>query len=121
GVDVGVVDDTEVRVLDQTAPVSVAVGAGMRDEAVTERRGEPVHERDVAENVATAQVNAVRLEWVEPVGCVEDAGASRSQDARDLADRLPVVLDVLDDLVQDDDVHAAVTHGERLPSGGEEA
>src|SRR5438094_815146 len=77
-------------------------------EAVAQRVGEPVDERDVAEDEALAEVDPVRLERIEAVRGVDHGVAAGGDDAQRLAESFAVVAHVLDHFVEHDDVEGGV-------------
>ena len=113
-VDDAVVDEAHRLTHEEPLDAAHGVGAHVRREAVAQRVGQPVDEGDVAEDVATTEVGAVRLEGVQAVGCEGHDGAARPGHAHHLGGRGAVVIDVLDDLVAEDEVEVVIGVGQVL-------
>src|SRR5262249_46386155 len=106
--DVAVVDDPTRLAAEEAGEGGGCVGADGGAEGVGDDGRQPVHEGNQPKNVAFAQVDAVRLEQVEPIRGVDDDAAARPEDAQAFRDRPGVVADVLDDLVEHDHVEGRV-------------
>ncbi len=85
-VDDAVVDEAHRLAGEEAAEAAPRVGAHVRCEAVAQRVGQPVDERDVAEDVALAEVGAVRLEGIQAVGREDHDGAAGLRHAHHLGD-----------------------------------
>jgi homogentisate 1,2-dioxygenase len=81
-----VIHDEQVGTRDQVLPVAMPVRTGVRHEMITQDRGQPVHQWDVAEDVPAAEIDAVCLERVEAVRRVQHAATAGPEHPRDLAD-----------------------------------
>ena len=114
GIDAAVVHQAHRLAHEQSLDAAHGVGAHVGNEAVTQRVGQPVDEGDIAEHVAAPDVGAVGLEGVETVGREGHDGAARPGDPHHLGSRGPVVIDVLDDLVGEDQVEVVVGVGQGL-------
>src|SRR5262249_16425294 len=93
---------------EQATDPPLGVDAHVGGEAVTNEGGRVVDQGQEPEEVAAAQVEAVRLEEVETIGRVDDDAAARPQTAVRFDDRLAIVVDVLDHLVQQDHVEELI-------------
>src|SRR5581483_3315247 len=115
--DVGFGNDRDVEPVEelQDAPGGVDPGVGAEDVADAGR--EVIDERQQAEEIALADEEPVSFERVEPVGRVDDDVPTGRQAAIGLLDRHPVVVDVLDNLIQEDHGEGAVGEGELLRGG----
>jgi len=80
----------------------------VRREDVTHDVGHPVsHNWQVARSVVfAAEEKAVRFERVESIRRIHDDVATGCQHPKRLLNAAPIVVDVLDDLVEQDDVEA---------------
>ncbi len=87
------------------------IGANVWTEAVAKRIGQIVYERYKAKDEPVAKISSVGLEGIKPVGGEDDKVAAGPQHPEGLLQRLTIVSDVLDDLVQEDDVDGVVTEG----------
>ena len=116
-VDDAVVDEAHRLAREEPADAPLRVGAHVRRETVAQRIGQPVDQRDVAEDVAPPDVGAVRLEGVQAVGREGHDDAPGPRHAHHLGHGAPVVVDVLDDLVGEDEVEVVVRVGQGLADG----
>ncbi len=76
-----------------------------------------VDQRDIAEPIAPVPEDAVRLEGIAAIGDEDHGPAARTQHPRELGHGLPVVGDVLEHLVGQDQVEAVVGERQTLAGG----
>ena len=101
----------------QPFQIAPRVGAHVRRQAVAPAKRQVVDQRDVAEAVAAAPVDAVGLERVAAIGDEDHRPAARRQQAGNLPHGLAVVGDVLEHLVREDQIEGAGGEGQALAGG----
>ena len=104
----------------QTSDVALKVGANVRTEVVAKWIGQIVDEGNKPKDEPLAKIGSVGFEGIEPIGSKDDYITSGSQHPECLMQRLPIISQVLDDLVQEDYVDGVVVEGELLGGAGEE-
>jgi hypothetical protein len=93
----------------------------VRDQTPTQRVRQVVDQGDVAEDVFLAQVDPVRFERVEAVRGEDQDLATLARDPQRFLERLAVVFNVLDNLVEQDRVKDAVRERQRLADRADKA
>ena len=104
----------------QTSDVALKVGANVGTEVVAKWIGQIVDEGNKPKDEPLAKIGSVGFEGIEPIGSKDDYITSGSQHPECLMQRLPIISQVLDDLVQEDYVDGVVVEGELLGGAGEE-
>jgi hypothetical protein len=117
GKDLRVVDDADREAGEEAAQPADGVGADVGSQPVAQRRRQPVDQRHVAKVIAPAPEYTVRLEGIAPVGDEDDDAPARPGHAHHLGHAGPVVGDVLQHLVGEDDVEGSVGEREVLADG----
>src|SRR3990172_9162798 len=97
------------------------IGAHMWDKAVPPARRQVIDQGYIAKAVAPAPVDAVGFEGIAPVGDKERQASLRFQDTHYLDQGGPVVSDVLEHLVAEDQVEALRRKRQALASRVEDA
>lgn len=110
--DRGALDKPDRQVFEKAAQVSACINVDMRCKPVSPGTRQVVDQRDITEVILSPPVEAVRFKRISPVRAEQDQPPTWFQGAYDFIDRGPVILDMLQDFMAQDQVETAVRKGE---------
>ena len=118
--DARVRDDAQGQPREQATQAVAGVCADVRGQPVAQRIRKVVDQRDVAEDVAAAPVDAVLLDGIPAIGAEQQQPSAGPQHAGDLSHRSPIIHDVFDHFIGEDGVEAGIGVGQALAGAVDE-
>lgn len=117
GIDLRMCHDFAIEACEQGAQVAPAIRADVWGEFAAEGIGKIANAGDVAKDVMLAKIRAVRFKGVQTIRSENNHAAAAFCDAVRLADRLAIIVNMLDDFVQQHGVECVFGEWQRLGHG----
>ena len=117
GVDMCAHDEIDIQAVEEPANVSLPVNAHVVAKAIPNKVRHVVDEREEPKNKPVSQVKAMCFEWIQPIRRVNNDASTWARASHCLPDRFPIIGDVLDDFVEENDVEAFILKGQAFRLG----